>query len=286
LLQAAACHRDLRLIDVQNNRVGGVGLKNISRAMERNRYFSVNISGNEIGDEGTEHLIGAYKRFGGKGSHSILNLCRNDICKNGAEHVGQLLKNNDFVSELNLAFNTLGAKGVEYLVRHIATPTSCVLRNLNLQSNCLGDEGAEEVSKIVALNIPTLLKLNINNNEITDKGAVHVARAMEKNTTLQTLLMSHNSVGANTVAVLVDIIRNSKILKQIDLKRNGLADELKNRLSDAQKASQSQGFRLDYGAMDDAVPVEDFKTKLREFAETIKAKEAAAKDKAKKKKKE
>lgn len=277
LANAAACHRDLTKVDLTNNQIGGVGCKALARSMERNPLCTFLLGANKLGDEGAIHFASALSRFGGKGSQAVIALYNNDISKGGAEALGAVLETNDFIMDLNLSWNTLGYKGSEALLSRMLPPGKNVVRTLNLAHNCLGDEGAFEVAKVIEANLETLTRINVNNNEIRDAGGAALAAATSKNTFLLQLYATNNEFGDKTVDGFCEAVRQTKTLKLLDLKRNNFKDDQKQKFSDSLKYTESQGLRIDYGAMDDIVPMTQFLDKIREYAEMHKADEAQGK---------
>uniref|UniRef100_A0A0A9YQ06 RAN GTPase-activating protein 2 n=1 Tax=Lygus hesperus TaxID=30085 RepID=A0A0A9YQ06_LYGHE len=103
--------------------------------------------------------------------------------------------NVSFVNNLNLSGNTLGPRGVKELRDGIAmvsydelTQTYGGLRMLNLRDTMLGDAGGYEVAKLIAINIPTLVRLNISDNNIGDDGMCSILQALQQNTHLQMVI--------------------------------------------------------------------------------------------------
>ena len=288
LANAAACHRDLTKVDVSNNLIGGIGCKAFARAMERNQMCTFLLGGNKLGDEGASHLAMAMKTFGGKGSQAVLDLNNNNISKGGAEAIGMLLENNDFVQDVNLCWNTLGYKGTEALITRILPPAMTCIRTLNLANNCLGDEGAEEVAKVIGANIPTLIRINLTHNDIGDRGGEALARACQQNTSLQFLLLAQNHIGPKSVEGFCDLIRTTQTMRAIEIRKNGLDDEQKNKISDSNSKKVCDTLRVDYMTSDEGEDsMTQFLDKLQSWlAEKAQAEEeAAAKKKGKKGKK-
>lgn len=267
LCNAAAAHRDLTKVDLTYNRVGGAGTKAMMRSMSRNPLCTFMLGGNQLGDEGVQNLCAAVIQYGGKGSQAVFALFNNDVSKGGAEAIGSVLEQNDFITDLNLSWNTLGYKGTEALCTRMMPPAKNVLRVLNLANNCLGDEGAEEVAKVIESNIETLTRVNVSHNEIKDRGGVALANAVAKNTYVTYILATHNELGDKAVEAFCDTIKSTKTLKVLDFKRNNFTDDQKQKFSDALKYTESQGLRVDYGAMDDVVPMSQFLDKIKEYAE-------------------
>lgn len=275
---AAACHRDLSRVDFSWNNVGPQGTKCLLRSMQRNPYCTFILSANLIGDEGTEYLCDAWRRYGGKANNS-LQLYRNDISKNGADAIGRLIEGNEFVLDLNLSCNTLGFKGAQLLCQRFIGAKN-IVRSLNLSNNLLGDEGADEVAQVIAANCESLTKLNISCNEITDKGGVALAQALAKNSTLLFVNFSENTFGAKTIDAIAEPIRNTKTLKILDLRKCLPTAELRQSIMSI--SNENPNLRVDTGSSDEDV-FGEMMAKITEHMQKILEDEEKAKNKKKKK---
>ena len=274
---AAACNRELTKVDLSWNKVGPQGTKCLMRSMDRNPYCTFVLAANMLADEGTDYLCSAWRRYGNK-SCSSLNLFRNDVTKSGAEGVGRLLENNDFVLEVNLSSNTLGFKGTQLLCQHM-TGAKNIVRSLSLSYNVLGDEGAEEVANLIASVPEFLTKVNLSGNEIGDRGGVALANAIGRNPVLIFVNLSENNFGKKTVDALQDPIRNAKTLKQLDLRKSISSSELRQTITLV--SNENSGLRVDTGVSDEDVFTE-MMLKITEHMQKILEEEEKSKNKKKK----
>ena len=110
-----------------------------------------------------------------------LVLYRNNISKEGALKLAEALKNNTSLKKLNLGYNRIGDKGVEYIVEAL------------LQSN------------------KTLAKLHLQSNYITEKGAEHLAEMLRMNRSIRHLGLDYNSIGDRGVELLSLALSSSRI---------------------------------------------------------------------------
>lgn len=274
---AAACNRELVKVDLSSNKVGPQGTKCLMRSMERNPFCTFVLASNLIADEGTEYLCSAWRRFGNRAC-SALNLFRNDITKNGADAIGRLLENNDFVLDVNLSSNTLGFKGTQLLCQHM-TGAKNIVRSLTLAYNVLGDEGAEEVANLLASVPESLTKVNLAGNEIGDKGGVALANALGKNQVIILFNLAENSFGKKTVDALADPIRNAKSLKTLDLRKSIALGDLRQAITLV--SNENSGLLVDTGVSDEDVFTE-MMGKITEHMQKILEEEDKAKNKKKK----
>ena len=287
LANAAACHPDMARIDVSRNKIGGFGMRALYRSQERNKMCSFVLYGNELGNEGVEHLCNAWKTFGGKGSHAVLNLHSNDFSLGAAQALGDLLDGNDFLQDINLSSNTLGSRGAAAIASKMVPGGRNVVRFLNLMNNRLRDEGAEEIARIIAVNSETLTKINLSSNEIEDRGGEALARAVGKNNNMTVLVLENNKFRDRTGDVFIQSIVSSQKLPKIEAAGNNFSESMKSKLNDAVKNCKSPGFSFDYGLTDDTLTMPAFLEKLTQHVSELQKIEAekAAKKKKKKKKK-
>ena len=284
LANAAACHHDMARIDLSRNQIGGFGIRAMYRSQERNKMCQFVLFGNQLGNEGVQHVCAAWKQFGGKGSHSILNLHGNDFSLGGAQAIGDLLNGNDFLQELNVSSNTLGSRGAEALATRMVPAGRNVLRQINLANNRLRDDGADEVARISEANAENLTKLNLSSNEIEDRGGERLANALAKNTFMTNFTASNNAFRDRTVDAMCNMIAGSKTMKVIDIKGNNFHELNKTKLSEATKVCPSAGFRMDYGAVDDSLSMQGFLEKLTQYMQLLQQDEERKAAKKKKKK--
>lgn len=287
LANAAACNRDLAKIDLSRNKIGGFGCKAIMRSMQRNNLCNFCLNWNQLGDEGVQHVCAAWERFAGKGAQAVMNLSNNNFAKGGAEAIGNLLRNNDYVKEVNVGWNTFGMKGAEALVHGmVGEGQKNVVQYLNLQYCYLQDDGAKEIAKLIEANLPDLTKLNISGNEISDAGGVAIANALAKNTTLRNINMSHNPFKEQTADALGEALLQNKAIKAVGIMGNAMPKDAKLRLNDAYGTAKkdNDGLRVDIGRdMEggETGPLDAVKDKLSGFLDTLRQQEE---EKAKSKK--
>jgi Ran GTPase-activating protein (RanGAP) involved in mRNA processing and transport len=266
--------RDLTKLDISYNKVGASGIKALYAALKFQPNLTIVSHHNDLGDDGVTSMCGTLRLNGVPGAHSQLNLAACDVGRLGAEAVGQLLYTNNFVQDVNLGYNTIGDLGVQAIMKGLVGKH--IVRNVYLQHNLLSDESGEEIGRILEANIESLTSLVLSFNQIGEKGGCAIARGLSKNTTLQYLYLNHNRIGPVCVDALCDVIRQTKTLKFLDVRRNELKEEIRMKLSDAQKACPSSGFRMDYGAMESNDPGEEFLKKLLEAQVAAKQRLAAS----------
>ncbi|CAF3932476.1 unnamed protein product [Rotaria magnacalcarata] len=116
--------------------------------------------------------------FIGTQALKILNLSGNQIGATGAQHLADALKNNEMLTTLNIGDNYIGDNGAQHIadvLHQNKTLTTVVLKN-----NDIGDEGTEELAEALVHNetLTTLdlhVKPNISTNPIWAQNGVTVA---------------------------------------------------------------------------------------------------------------
>ena len=121
----------------------------------------MDISGNDIGDDGIAHLATALQA---NTTMKILNIGFNfDVAVNGAESLGRALSVNSSLEELHISCTSVGDEGVAHIANGLQTNTTMKVLNV---SNCgISDKGAESAAKALAAS-SSLERLDISVNSI------------------------------------------------------------------------------------------------------------------------
>lgn len=119
-------------------------------------------------------------------------------------HMGQLLKSNKTLTELNLAKIDIRDFGATRIADALAFNKT--LTHLNLSSNRIGEDGAKVLSEaILASN--TLEYLDIGYNRIKDPGVKYITEMLQKNTSLETLILVYNEFGKEGLLSLISTLK-------------------------------------------------------------------------------
>jgi Ran GTPase-activating protein (RanGAP) involved in mRNA processing and transport len=189
-------NRTLRTLDLVNTNPGPEGISAILSALiEENRTLErLFLGGNQLGMEEARRL-GDLLRAAPNLQGLFLNV--NHLQDGGIEMLAAGLKANRTLRQLGLASNGITAKGGAILFEaiqdhpalvHVDLGFSPSTRVLGASANCLGDEGAIHVGKYLAHN-QTMLRLDLQNNHITEAGKISLLAGLEKNSTLQHLML-------------------------------------------------------------------------------------------------
>ncbi|NWI65352.1 NLRX1 protein, partial [Todus mexicanus] len=123
-----------------------------------------------------------------KALHLQLNSLGADACK---EIRDLLLHDKCVVSNLRLTNNPVGEQGAQYLAEALAGNSS--LTHLSLLHTALGDQGAEVIAQHLAKN-QHLQELNLGYNSLTDAAALRVVEVAKKHATLDKVHLYLNDI--------------------------------------------------------------------------------------------
>eukprot|EP01062_Namystynia_karyoxenos_P066497 TRINITY_DN60423_c0_g1_i1.p1 TRINITY_DN60423_c0_g1~~TRINITY_DN60423_c0_g1_i1.p1 ORF type:complete len:547 (+),score=179.64 TRINITY_DN60423_c0_g1_i1:91-1641(+) len=220
-----------------------------------------------IGDEGCINLCEGLKRCQLPNCHDSLQLWHNDIGKDGAKALAELLRANECITDANLSWNSLGSDGGEKIGNLLVGPT--VLRTLNLSHNIIGRTGGVSLAQIIDRSLPSLTMLNLSHNELEVEASNALAKALTTNTTLKKLDISYNpNIGASKEADLggdderprwqprqghahvtawQEMIQANKHMMQVSMQMCELSEEARDFMRDAVKLSPLSPHRIETG---------------------------------------
>ncbi|GLI67888.1 hypothetical protein VaNZ11_012165 [Volvox africanus] len=179
---------------------------------------SVDLSAKNLGDEGTAYVVEA---LAFNTSCRALDLSKNGISGGlGAAALAQVLPG-AALSTLVLNTNSLGDGGAEQLAKVIAGHPH--LATLDLGQNGIGDAGAAALAEAIKLNT-RLQRLDLSGNAIDKDGAAALAAALAASTTLEVLVLTDNYLGEAGALSLGDALRANNSLKELHLKGNEIGD--------------------------------------------------------------
>ena len=201
------------MIDLRCNNIGSLGCKEISKLCSRNviesnckPLRSLNLSRNEITDDGVKYLAGALNDRNCQ--LNTLNLSGNKIKDKGVKYLADALKgSNCKLNTLNLASNVTD-EGVKYLAEALKD-SNCKLNSLNLAQNDVTDDGVKYLAGALNDRNCQLNTLNLSGNKIKDKGVKYLADALKgSNCKLNTLNLASN-VTDEGVKYLAEALKDS-----------------------------------------------------------------------------
>ncbi|NXI51782.1 NLRX1 protein, partial [Chloroceryle aenea] len=124
-----------------------------------------------------------------KALHLQQNSLGSDACK---EIRDLLLHDKCVVTNLRLANNPVGEEGARYLAEALAG--NCSLTHLSLLHTALGDQGGVEVIAQHLTKNKHLQELNLGYNSLTDAAALHVVEVAKKHATLDKVHLYFNDI--------------------------------------------------------------------------------------------
>ena len=142
--------------DLNSNNLQSLGCIEIAKLLSDNQHNQgfcrkLNLSQNQITDEGVEHLATALTQTNCK--VNSLNLGKNKITDQGVNFLSRALKDSNCkLNTLDLSNNRITDTGVEYLSAAL-TDTNCKLNSLILSDNQTTDEGVKSINTALAHNV-------------------------------------------------------------------------------------------------------------------------------------
>lgn len=216
-------NRSLRHLDLGFNKLQSAGATFLSRALQSNRgLHTISLDLNEIGFEGSLMLADVL-RVNKHLTH--VHIPRNNIGDKGVVWLCSALLDNRQVRMLDLGGNNIGLSrdntGAEAIARLLRSNST--LRDLNLDTNLIGDDGAKHIAAALRDNT-TLERLVLSSCSIGLEGIRAFADALPHNSRLQYVSLAENlQFGPDGHWLLADALRNNKVLKilQLDFKHDG-----------------------------------------------------------------
>ena len=147
----------------------------------------------------------------------VLNLSDNNLTAYVAENLATIIKNNSSLEELYLSNNGLKTSAAVILK---ALKEKSVLKILNLNSNLMTEEVAEDLAAVIRNN-RSLEQLCIEGNRL-GLSAVIILQALQEHSRLKVLNLSDNNLTAYVAENLATIIKNNSSLEELYLSNNGL----------------------------------------------------------------
>ena len=174
-----------------------------------------------------------------------MNLSNNNINKMGAKGIAQALKGNRQLQELNLSGNKIQDEGAKEIAE--ALKDNSALQKLDISDNLISDDGVIIISNCLQSNTKSrLIQLNLLKNYNTIKGLhkiLEVKKVLQKlcvsvvgmsqtgdeipfsdNSTLHTLNVLEIDISPKYVAIIVDVVKQSRALRELSFRGTGISD--------------------------------------------------------------
>ena len=205
----------------------------MAEALSANEYLEeLNISGNELGNDGIQHLAHALsvnqclKRL--KLQECSINFLSSSFAK--------ALAMNEHLEDLNFSNNSLHDDGIQHLAH--ALRVNHGLKILNLTTCNLTSWSAKRLAEALAIN-KHLKILNISSNPIYNEGIRCLAHALGINQSLKTLnLQSTCSLTSLNAKNLAKALTANTHLEELNISGNALCDDGIQHLAHALKVNR------------------------------------------------
>ncbi|KAG0355159.1 hypothetical protein BC939DRAFT_69489 [Gamsiella multidivaricata] len=193
IAEAVRFNRTLTSLSLDMNEMGSKGAAAIATALISNRHLThLYLPHNNIGDKGLADICESLKR----NKYLIsLDLELNHIGQGqstvGLKALGDVLRVNTSLRELNLSFNLFSAEAIQELVNGMTMNTT--LESVVFTNCCLSTEAAVALSKVLS-SVTGLQNLGLTSNpDIGVQGYWALASGLVKNRSLKGIQLDYNS---------------------------------------------------------------------------------------------
>ena len=144
--------------------------------------------------------------------HLSVYLGSNEITKEGASYVAEVLRTTRALRKLYLWYNSIGDKGLQYIAEALTTNTSLIKLSLELCSLRITEENSPTLTELLQKN-KTLRELDLSGNmAISDNQASFIIEGLKKNTTLKTLYLRRCSITKEGIHLIQSSTSTCKII--------------------------------------------------------------------------
>ena len=187
-------------LSMTNHKVGDTYIKVLSNSLKYSKHLNkLELSGNRLSSYGTSNL---FKSLNGN---------------------KELLYN---LTSIDLSQNKIGINNIDELIEFFYDP-KCVIEDLNLYGNNLGDKNIIKLLDAISINITFRLNtLNLGKNNIKDDSINSICKVINNCTNLKLLNLSHNWLHNKPVSKIMKELCSNYELKVLDLSWNCLGDDL------------------------------------------------------------
>ena len=203
----------LKKLNLQGNNMSGKVANDLADMIKNNHYLEEIYLGSNDLQKSVNVVLEALQeiRYLKK-----LDLRRNNLSGEVANHLADVIRNNVCLEELHLAFNNLQSSIVIALQ---ALKSASHLKVLNLISNDMPGEVVADLAHVIEIQ-PSLHILWLDLNGLQSSAAV-VFQAMKKLMQLRILILN-SSMSRNMANYLADVIKNNSYLEVLSLSNNNL----------------------------------------------------------------
>ena len=210
----------LRILRLDACRLGPEGALTLAGALRANANLtSLWLGGNGLGDTDAAAIGASLTDAGARHRLSALDLSSNPITACGLRAIIAAT-----VEDVDAPRATPPAGAESPRANPSAQrPTLSVIRTLVLSHTCVGDEGARLISGVLRDPQCRLKRVALERSSVGDAGVGALARALARNTTLRTLLLSGNALTVAAARPLGFLLAHTLSLRELQLRDAGPA---------------------------------------------------------------
>ena len=206
--------KKLRLLNLQSNRLGDQGVRELTGAESvLGTVTDLNLRGNRIGHDGAAAIANPDSCFN---ELDTLNLDLNQITHLGLSALLGEDSSLSKLSSLSLRNNDIGPEGAQTLAH---SKQSKKLRHLNLRNNDLGDQGVVLLAKRGSP-LENLCSLNLRSTGISNLAVISLAGPDSVLGGLVELNLAHNRLSNESISTLAGLSSSLKKLNSLNLGGN------------------------------------------------------------------
>jgi len=201
----------LHTIDLSTNRIGKLGIEALSRTIHTLLSLrSLDLTHNKLTDS---EIVVLMSSIPDAINLANLNLSNNSIASVGAEAIGHALNQCPNLCSLDLSWNAIRGKGAAAI--GLALASNSVLTNLNLAWNGLGGSKYFDLwADALELNTG-LLSMDLSHNGLDERNCLIICENLKLNTVITKLVINDNPlgpIGAKLVFKLMDMFGEDRQL--------------------------------------------------------------------------
>ena len=119
------------------------------------------------------------------------------------------------LQELSLAYCRIGPRGFSVWLVEALAKEQHQLRELVLDCNELGNQGARGVARLISSPTNTIANLFLRRNGITGDGVVALAEALHNNTVVNSLVLTHNDLQETGERALDAVLQTNRVVSEM-----------------------------------------------------------------------
>ncbi|XP_055861450.1 leucine-rich repeat-containing protein 74B-like isoform X1 [Biomphalaria glabrata] len=212
-------HMNDNSLSMKHHGLAGEGMRPIAISLVSNATITtLDLTDNWLGVDGGLALCEMLKE---NCFITDLNLSDNNLNKCAAQ-LCEIIQKNDTLRKVNLSGNGFDDVSAIHLTNLILTTTK--LESLNLSHNRLGEKAGLMLGPAISENL-CLKELDLSWNHLRRKGAIAVAAGVKSNVFMKKVNLSWNGFGQEASSALMDALKANNVLEEIDLTNNRLTTE-------------------------------------------------------------